>query len=44
MIVEMKNPAGESLQDFYILLVELQRIELWSKHIRRKLSTCLFTH
>ena len=24
--------------------VELQGIEPWSKHIRRKLSTCLFTH
>ena len=28
------------LQDF----VELQGIEPWSKHIRRKLSTCLFAH
>ncbi len=24
--------------------VELQGIEPWSKHIRRKLSTCLFMH
>ena len=26
------------------LPVELQGIEPWSKHIRRKLSTCLFMH
>jgi hypothetical protein len=24
--------------------VELQGIEPWSKHIRRKLSTCLFSY
>lgn len=30
--------------DQYVLLpfVDLQGIEPWSKHIRRKLSTCLF--
>lgn len=27
-----------------IYRVELQGIEPWSKHIRRKLSTCLFMH
>ena len=26
------------------LIVELQGVEPWSKHIRRKLSTCLLLH
>jgi hypothetical protein len=29
---------------FEIVKVELQGIEPWSKHIRHKLSTCLFVH
>ena len=29
---------------FEIKKVELQGVEPWSKHIRRKLSTCLLLH
>ena len=32
------------LIDFVSLLVELQGVEPWSKHIRHKLSTCLLLH
>ena len=39
------NPLDYSLLvRFGELLVELQGVEPWSKHIRRKLSTCLLLH
>ena len=38
------NEKKPLYKDYKEALVELQGIEPWSKHIRHKLSTCLFMH
>lgn len=46
----LKNKKTYNHLDYRLLVhfgglkVELQGIEPWSKHIRRKLSTCLFSY
>ena len=41
--ISAENKNGQPMQiDQNSLWVELQGIEPWSKHIRHKLSTCLF--
>lgn len=45
---EIKNPVNvvftRFLGHFSCVMVELQGVEPWSKHIRHKSSTCLFLH
>ncbi|CAN5171303.1 hypothetical protein BH09BAC2_BH09BAC2_14820 [soil metagenome] len=43
ILKENKNGENGSETNFPVL-VELQGVEPWSKHIRHKLSTCLFLH